>query len=146
MNLVQQFHSIHSYTTERMMKTLILLCKKMMKKLQMIDTWSQSAGGLNEGGGPLQRLHSNSFDSLIDLTEVMNPNMNNNTAGTGNSNNSSTGVGRERLIDIQSLYSELSMYKLVTTQLLQFSTILLRSVEYLPSYSIDFMTSLMNID
>lgn len=33
MNLVRQFHSIHSYTTERMMKTLILLCKKMMKKI-----------------------------------------------------------------------------------------------------------------
>jgi hypothetical protein len=76
----------------------------------------------------------------------MNPNMNNNTAGTGNSNNSSTGVGRERLIDIQSVYSELSMYKLVTTQLLQFSTILLRSVEYLSSYSIDLMTFSHDID
>jgi hypothetical protein len=119
MNLIKKIKDIHPYTSERIVKSISLLSKKMNKKLILIEKWNKNALSISSpivtsddsvvnSPDEISRTHSLSIESLPDeFRSLLFDN------SQGNSN-------------IQMLYSELAMYKTALTQLLQFSTLLLR--------------------
>jgi hypothetical protein len=119
MNLIKKIKDIHPYTSERIVKSILLLSKKMNKKLALIEKWNKNALNISSpmvtsddsvvnSPDQISRNHSLSIESIPD--EFRSLLFENNSTGN----------------NIQMLYSELAMYKTALTQLLQFSTLLLR--------------------
>jgi hypothetical protein len=134
MNFVKQLKDLHSYTSEKLARSILLLTKKMKNKLKMIEKWNQkhSASHMEDSnksnGFTLSREGSMSMDSLHDFVREypasstpLSP-----TSTTSDSLPTSPEKQTNGSVNIQTLYSELSLYKVTLNNLLQFSTILLR--------------------
>lgn len=152
MNLVKQIKEIHTYTSERFIKSILLLTKKIGKKLKIIENWNAASLSTttNQAGSlsSLNPMASISSESLSEFAResyyyapslddhenmlLLNSNQSSPTQSpvkgeSTNTRSSSTTHNERAYANIQMIYSELALYKVAITHLFQFTTVLLQT-------------------